>query len=302
MSQSSSPITWPDWVPGVGRRQVVCHIREVSRRIVAPLDCDESGAWQLNVRLLAVEEALIRRLTAAYQRDAAAGERFFAHIRRRTDRPWAGFLAEAARDAASVRNDRGYRPDSRSGEPVVSRLWRAAQSLSAAELRLLEVDLAGALVPDDAKLLYRDAALLTILSRPDGSKGTLTRRFARDLVAAVNLACQYVTCVAHYDKYQRYPIVLMASVVDDLQRALAELEGALNDLHDGGEPQDGNELHGGNALHGGNELHGGNALDDGNELHGRNELRDLNGLRGGRDPADEGRLARGGGARGSGDG
>lgn len=48
----------------------------------------------------------------------------------------------------------------------------------------------------------------------------------------MNLACQYITCVAHSGEYQRYPIHLMTAVVDDLHGVLTELETALN-LMDG---------------------------------------------------------------------
>ena len=232
MSQSSSPITWPDWVPGAGGRQVVCHIAEVTRRIVAPLNCEECAAWRVNAGLFALEEALIRRLTAVYRRTAGAGEPFFALIKRRRDRPWSGFLAQAAQAAAEVNNDRGFRPERDTGASVISRLWAAAQSRGADDLRELEETLSAALALADIKLLYPGTGMLTILTRRDGSKGTAAQRFARDLVSAVNTACQYVTCVAHYGEYPAYPIILMTSLVDDLHRVLAELEGALNDTND----------------------------------------------------------------------
>jgi hypothetical protein len=228
LGQGYSPITWPHWVPGAGGREVICYITDVSRRILAPLNCDESRAWRLNVALLTVEEALIRRLIAVYEHDSRAGESFFEKIKRRNDLPWLGFLHTAREDAAAVKNDTGYRPDSAAAASLVARLWRAAQTRRADDVRDLASALAAALAVDEENLNYRGAGLLTILSRPDGLKAAPTERFARDVICAVNLASQYVTCVAHGGEYHEYPIQLMTSVVDDLHGVLTELETALN--------------------------------------------------------------------------
>jgi hypothetical protein len=133
-----------------------------------------------------------------------------------------------------VNNDRGFRPESAAGASVVARLWRAAQSLAAAELRSLETNLSAALAIDDDETHYRGPGMLTVLTRPDGSRGNAAEHFTRDLVSTVNLACQYVTCVAHYGDYYKYPIVLMTAVVDDIHGVLTELETTLNlmgDIH-----------------------------------------------------------------------
>ena len=203
--QCSSPIIWPSWVPGVGGREVLCYITDIGRRIVAPLNCDEAQGWRLNVALLALEEALIRRMTAVHECDVRAGEQFFELIRRRKDPSWGGFLAEAARSAAMVRNDKGFRPNSSAGASVVSRLWRAGQTLGSKELRTLEVGLSNALALQDADLPAVEGGLLTGLSRPDASEGTPSDRFARDIVTSVNLTSQYITCVAHSGEYWSFP-------------------------------------------------------------------------------------------------
>jgi hypothetical protein len=230
LGQGYSPITWPRWVPGAGGREVICYITDVTRRILAPLNCAESQVWRLNTGLLALEEALIRRLIAVYERDARAGEAFFDRIKRRNDPPWLGFLEAARLTAAKVKNDTGFRPDAAAS--LVTRLWRAAQSLCADDARDLAASLSLALALNDRNLSYRDAGLLTILSRPDGSKNAPAELFTRDVVFAVNLAAQYVTCVAHGGEYRQYPIHLMTSVVEDLHGVLTELETALNRIED----------------------------------------------------------------------
>lgn len=169
LGQSYSPIIWPHWVPGAGGREVICYITDVTRRILAPLNCDESQVWRLNTGVLALEEALLRRLIAVYQRDARAGEPFFEKIKRRNDLPWLGFLERARQTAAEVRNDKGFRPGAATAASLVARLWRAAQNLRADDARDLAAALSAALALDDKELGYRDVGLLTILSRPDGA-------------------------------------------------------------------------------------------------------------------------------------
>lgn len=233
MGQGYSPVTWPDWVPEVGHRQVTCFIIDVTRRIEVPLDAEEVDVAKLHRALFAVEQALIRRLVGVYRQAPAVQEAFFQEIRRRSDPGWAAFLNGAQAAAANVRTVESYRPDVKKGESVVSRLWELRQERSPRSLAAAGPALGDALgLPEEPPQDDRSDGLISVLARLPGPRGSTTERFCRNAMLTISAACQYITCAAHAGEYQPFPVNLLASVVDDVYHSLMGVETSLNRLAD----------------------------------------------------------------------
>jgi hypothetical protein len=232
MGQSSSPVIWPDWVPGVGRQQVSCFITDITRRIDAPLNATEADAGRIHRALYAVEAALVRRLVHVSSRTPEVQQDFFHAVRRRSDAGWIDFLARAKSAVENVTDVESYRPSVRRGEAVTSRLWEVNQARPAAEVEVAARGLATALqIPERAPLEGWREGLFGVLARHTGSRETVRERFSRNAIVTVSTACQYITCAAHADGYERFPVNLLMAVVDDLHRSLVSMEVSLIHLH-----------------------------------------------------------------------
>jgi hypothetical protein len=229
MGQGYSPVIWPDWVPGVGNREITCFIADVTRRIDAPLNADEVDVGRVNRALFAVEEALVRRLVQIHDRAPDAQQRFFQEIRRRSDPGWPDILARAKAATDRVRTAQSYRPDVKSGESVVSRLWELSQKRSSRDLVTVAPALAAALdLPRTSLLEDRWDSLMTVLARLPERKSSVSEHFCHNAILTVSAACQYITCAAHAHEYQPFPVNLITSMVDDLYRSLTGVEMSVN--------------------------------------------------------------------------
>lgn len=233
MGQAYSPVTWPEWVPRVGNREVTCFITDVTRRIAVPLDAEEVDGARVHNALFAVEEALVRRLIEVHGWTQSDQQSFFHRVRRPSDAGWSGFLAECKKGAASVRNPRSYRPDRRRGKSVVSRLWELSVETPPGRLSALQPELAAALgITNEQQLPDSSQALLAVLTRrPEDSNGRIDC-FCRNLISTVSTACQFITCCAHAHEYPQFPINLLSAFVDDLYSSLATLESSIIQLSD----------------------------------------------------------------------
>ena len=228
MGQSSSPVIWPEWVPGAGGQQVSCFITDVTRCIDAPLNAAEADVGRVHRALYAVEAALVRRLVHVCSQAPEVQEDFFATIRRRTDAGWLEFLAKAKSALAQVTEVESYRPSVRKGEAVISRLWGLTQARSPAEVEAAARGLTAALqIPDGTPLEGRREGLFGVLARHNGGQEPARERFSRNSIVTISMACQYITCAAHADSYQWFPVNLLTAVVDDLHWSLVTMEVSL---------------------------------------------------------------------------
>lgn len=235
MGQAYSPVTWPDWVPGVGNREVTCFITDVTRRIEVPLDAEEIDSARVQSALFAVEEALVRRLIEVHGWSPPAQQQFFDRIQRRSDPSWVAFLAGAKEAANHVRNPRSYRPDKRRGKSVVSRLWELSLETPPRKLGAIPPELASALgIGEDFRLHDSCEGLFTVLARTPEERDTGVERFGRTLLSAVPTACQFITCCAHAHEYPQFPVNLLTAFVDDLHTSLISIETSLIHLSNGG--------------------------------------------------------------------
>ncbi|MFI9388099.1 hypothetical protein [Kutzneria sp. NPDC052558] len=228
LSQNSSAVVLPDWVPVVGGRSELCHITDITRAIDVPLNADAVGVSRLGSALLAVEEALIRCLRHVHEQSPHLHHDLFQQIGTSKDPDWQAVLSGAERAVNGVNGD-GFRPKSWDGATLVSRLWGLSQKHTSGEVAKRARALAKALdLPDDYAPEDRWLSLQTVLARllkdtTDGSD-----RFCRNLILTVGAACQYLTCAAHAGEYQSYPVNLLRSVVDDVHRSLTVIENSLN--------------------------------------------------------------------------
>lgn len=234
MGQGTSPVIWPEWVPGVGRREVTCFITDVTRRVEVPLNAAEVDVGRIQSALFAVECALLRRLVRVQRTSPEMQEPFFRAVRRKSDPAPLGFLAHMKTSADAVRTARSYRPSVGTGDSVVSRLWELSLKTAANDLVALATDLAAALdIGPDVVVEDWWEGLIAVLARPPANLRTAPKTLCHHLVLTVAATCQYVTCAAHNEKYQPYPVNLLVAVVDDLYHALVGMETALNHLPDG---------------------------------------------------------------------
>lgn len=233
IGQGASPVIWPDWVPVVGNREVICYITDLTQHVEASLDAGEIDVPRLGRALFAVEEALVRRLLVVHGLRPVGQQQFFERIRRRSDPAWFGFLKAAEAELRRVPTIESFRPDVRGGRSVVSRVWGLAQVSSPRELVAAEADLAAALdLTVDVTSVQPWEGLMAVLScqPPGGSSAVGT--LCRSILLTVPAVCQFLTCAAHADRYQRFPVNLLISVVGDLHRALVEIEVFLIHLSD----------------------------------------------------------------------
>lgn len=234
MGQAYSPVTWPEWIPGVGSRESTCFITDVSRRIEVPLDAPEVDAGRVQSALFAVEEALVRRLVLVQRRSPHVQAGLFDNVRRRSDvGGWPGFLARAQRAARAVTDPRSYRPEVRDGDAVVARLWGLCRERPPAGLVGVRAELAAALaVTDDLVATDPREGLTTVLARNPERRLSPSEWLCANIIATVPAACQFVTAVKHAGDYQCFPVNLLTAFVDDLYQTLVSLETALIHLSD----------------------------------------------------------------------
>jgi hypothetical protein len=224
--QSDSPVIWPEWVPNVGGKEVPCLIMDVTRRITVPMDAPEAKASEVN---RALESGLVRRLVAVQETDPRAHERLFGAIKRRSDVSWPDFLGKARSSLRGVSTTESYRPSARRGDSVVSRLWAIAQTGSQEKILEVITGLAEALMISNCAVIDDwQEGLFSVLGRSHKRGESKAEIFSRSMVHTVSASCQYITCAAHGHEYQRFPLLLVASVVTDLYDSLRRIESCLN--------------------------------------------------------------------------
>ncbi|WP_103343625.1 hypothetical protein [Amycolatopsis sp. CA-126428] len=245
LSQSSSPVTLPDWVPVVGGREILCHVADITNAVVVRLNAVEVGVSRLGAALYAVEEALLRHLIQVHDQSPHLHRELFQVIGKRTDPDWRAVLSAAHNAARNVESVPGFRPAKWDGISVVSRLWGLTQRHAPTELAGSARALATALdLPEDYVPADGWYGLQTVLARLPHDTASASDRFCRNLILTVGGACQYVTCAAHWGEYGSYPVNLLRSVVDDLHRGLIGIEKSLNHTLDGRLDIDGLDVRG----------------------------------------------------------
>jgi hypothetical protein len=227
--QSDSPVIWPEWVPNVGGREVPCLIMDVTRRINVPMAAPEAKASEVNRALYHLEVSLVRRLVAVTASDPGAHQRLFAAIKRRSDVSWADFLGRARRGLRGVSSTELYRPSVKKGDSVISRLWEITQNGSQEKVIDLSTGLAQALLISNCAIIDDwQEGLFGALGRPHKIGESKADVFSRSMVHTVSASCQYITCAVHGHEYQRFPLLLVASVVTDLCDSMRRIESCLD--------------------------------------------------------------------------
>lgn len=232
--QSSSPVPWPEWVPGVGGLETACYIQDISRSVEVALDSSELGLERLNRGLYELECALLRRLRSVHEKDQSTHEPLYDLLRRQNDPGgWLGLIANVQRTLDSETSTEAYRPTGRGSRSLCGRLWVEVRACDPASLPAFASALAVALQLSDAgtDVLPRES-LFTVFARVNASSNfnSPEDRSARDLLNTISMACQVITCAAHAGEYDRYPLPLLQSVVDELHRNVASYESMINRL------------------------------------------------------------------------
>ncbi|MEV4621864.1 hypothetical protein AB0J74_24545 [Asanoa sp. NPDC049573] len=230
ISQSSSPVPLPHWVPTLGGTLIYCHIRDLSRRVEVALNARELDLAELSRRLFAVEEALIRRLTRVQAEQPERSGDLYAVLGGPRDPGWIAVLAQAKEAALAVRDPEGYRPKIRNGRAMVGRLWAVLAQRPGTLLGCAR-SLAHALAISDVNDLppWR-LSLLSVLNGSAKTADSPDTLFALNAVTAIAGACEYLTCAAHTDGHSRYPDVLLRFLVDEMCRSLNDVERVINGL------------------------------------------------------------------------
>lgn len=230
ISQSSSPVPLPDWVPTLGGTLIDCHIRDLSRRVEVALNARELDLAELSRRLFAVEEALIRRLERVQANHPERSGDLYGVLGGPRDPGWIAVLARAKEAALAVRDADGYRPKIREGRALVGRLWAVLAQRPAMVVGCAR-GLARALAIGDVNDLpaWR-LSLLSVLNGSTKTADSTDTRFALNAISAIAGTCEYLTCAAHTDGHSRYPDVLLRFVVDEMCRTLSDVESVINGL------------------------------------------------------------------------
>jgi hypothetical protein len=231
ITQSSSPVTLPDWIPHLGGLNIHCHIHDLSWRIEVPLNDDELGLPELHRRLFALESALVRRLTRVNAVAPDVQRELFAIIGRARDPGWTGVLSEANAALHAVVNAEGYRPGRRHGKAMVARLWDVTTLASAPDLLIRARALAAALNIDaDGPLRPWRQGLLGLLRGAAAPGADPPVQFALNAMTTIAAACEYFNCAAHPEPYQNYPVALLRLLIDEMCRSLGDIESAISGL------------------------------------------------------------------------
>jgi hypothetical protein len=227
IGQCSSPITAPEWFPGFGGQQVFCSIEDVTSRIDVFLNAPELDLFELHHRLFALEQAILRRLVHATSVDPQAHEDLARMLRRGAGEEWPRYLDEVARSHAGIDNFGSFRPKISEGRYLVARLWGEAKDATSAKSFQLCDALVRALNIGEAVGRDWHLGFLSLLSQSGAAPKRIEITFARNLLAVIAQACQFLNCAAHADDYGRYPLNLLRSTLWELRDTLASCETTL---------------------------------------------------------------------------
>jgi hypothetical protein len=230
VTQSSSPVVLPDWVPRVGGRSVFCYIHDMSWRIEVPLNADGIGLPELHRRLYTLEQALLRQLlrVKAYLPDRQRD--LFDAVGRRRDAGWTGLLSAASAALDAENHPEAYRPSARDGRSLVSRLWEVASNRSKDDVIACARALAAALaLPAEAAANWCPS-MTTVVSGRVAVADDAGARFALDVMTTVAGACHLITSAAHAGEHKHYPEALLRLLIHDMCRSLGDIERTITGL------------------------------------------------------------------------
>jgi hypothetical protein len=230
VTQSSSPVVLPSWVPHVGGRSVFCDIHDMSWRVDVPLNADGIGLPELHRRLYNLERALIRQLEKVKAEAPGSQRAFFETICRQRDAAWAGLLSRARAAVEDEHNPESYRPSIRHGQSIVSRLWDIASTRSRDDVVACARALIAALeLPDGAATDWRSGIMSVVGGRVAVSDDHSVR-FALDAMTTVSGACHLLNGEAHAAQNKNYPEALLRLLIHDMCRSLGNIERTITGL------------------------------------------------------------------------
>ncbi|WEO78704.1 hypothetical protein BJQ94_06650 [Cryobacterium sp. SO2] len=232
--QSSSPVIWPEWVPGVGGREISCFIQDITRSVDVALDSSELGLERLSRSIYDLEWALARRLKTINKVRPHAQTIMWDMIRGNQDHAGMdGFLESVTRALSSEGTVESYRPTGRGARSLCGRLWVRMQMREPRAVAPLAKAVATALGLEDLEIdTPPSQTLFSVLSRsgPSAQDASRGEQFARDILVTNANACQLITCAAHAGDYGRYPLGLLQGVADELHRGITGFESFINTL------------------------------------------------------------------------
>ncbi|MEU3984867.1 hypothetical protein AB0F77_33200 [Streptomyces sp. NPDC026672] len=222
LPQISSPVTLPDWFPGLGGRTPSVIIEDLTWRAESPLNTAEAAVDELCRRLFELEGALVDRLSSVCARKKAETDGFWDMVRRGEEDPsFADFLDGVRRARHEVHNPSSYRPSVREGSSLVARVWGRTQATTPDGLGKLGKALARALaLPESADASWH-RSIVSVLFRPSLRPPSDHQAFAVNVLVTVGATCQVITAAAHADAYPSYPVPLIRSLSFDLRQGLA---------------------------------------------------------------------------------
>lgn len=221
MSQASSPVELPSWLPimpGV-TTQAVLHDRTWTT--ACPVNDQRAGIKEIHEGLHALEGSMLRRLRARVAADHRSGDAFHSVMH---DPPGSNFetcLAEFMSCHSSVANPSSFRPSLRESRSLIAHIWKLLQQNGTEKIGRPAEKLTVALgVTDEAAEKWR-VGFVGLLFRPTGPP-TPRRILASDLVTTIALSCQLTTAAAHADSYPAFPVPLLTSFGHALQSSISQ--------------------------------------------------------------------------------
>jgi hypothetical protein len=189
--------------------------------VVARLDDSLVRVDEIAERLLAVEDALVRRIQSTLEEDHAKVNRLIEVFR--ANDPKFTLIPECLAKAKAARSEishgAGFRPSLKDQRFLVARLTACSLATSVSASRSLSKALSDALQPKE-KLGQSYEGILSVVSRTQPAVREFDERFARHLVCAITGAMQLTTASAHAAEYGEYPILVLRAFSLDLRLGL----------------------------------------------------------------------------------
>lgn len=223
--QVASPATLPAWIPGVGGRETMVRIQDVTASAVGPVSARESDIDLVVQELFELESLVVGVLSRRFAANRRDLDPLLSLLRVDPREPFDDIISGFSEFLGTVTHAAAYRPSAKEGRSLVGRLLRVAGSRSPDQLGQVGKALAQALGVSGTCVVTEP--LVAVLLRPTNRDADLAQRFGRSLIITAYAACQFATAAAHADDYSAYPLQLLQAVSRDLRRAMEGLDSTI---------------------------------------------------------------------------